>query len=135
MDAMQLGAIPRNRQELEVRAPLRQARVLDVVPVGTAATDLVTALEFQDFEVQKMWVSNITGSARTCSAYIVPNGGAAGTGNAVFVGLNIPANSILQVEALEGYRIGPLDKIQLIASAASSLNAGLWGFDIAGEYN
>ena len=67
-------------------------------------------------EVLDINVSNTTAGALTAGVYLVPTGGTAGTTNALFPSVSVPANTLIQWTGIQVLNQG--DFIQGIGSGA-----------------
>ena len=96
----------------------QSTRLIAPTVLGTTAAALYTAPGF--VQVANASVTNPTGSAVTCNAYIVPLGGTAGSSNIVAT-LSVPANSTAVIPSLTGQVLSTGETLQASASTGAAL--------------
>lgn len=122
--------------ELRVRTQ-QGAGIVPSRPVPLAHLALTDAL--QDFatvragvmlRVQRLAVTNVSGSAATLTLHAVPSGGTAADGNAEMKGLSVAANTAVDLSDLIGGLYEAGTKLRALASAADALVLHGWGEEI-----
>ena len=83
--------------------------------VTAATTTIYTVPALTRAMVKDIDLCNTTAGALTVNVHLVPSGGAAGTGNALFYGVSIAANTTLQWTGVQIMNAG--DTIQVQGSA------------------
>lgn len=133
-DPFQRQLITRQRTEREQFRPTQSLIIHgpDETTVGTAATTLYTAPEERFFLVEEMTVTNITAGTETFDIHFVPNGGTAGTGNAVIYQEQIATATSLRIATLSGLFLEPQGAVQAKTSTVGGINITFWGIEVEG---
>lgn len=71
------------------------AKQLGQAAIGVGVTTLYTVPASTRAILKSLDIANTAGAARSVRVFLVPNGGSADTGNAMFYDLSIPAQGIL----------------------------------------
>ena len=118
---------PRFTQEITPTPTLRYPIPISPVPLQTANTTVLTANVDIDFHVESLRAVNVTSTGAHVTVYVVPNGGTAGTGNAVVFQKAVPANDFVTLFMQEGMLLVPPEH-SLVASCQTNNAINLHGF-------
>ncbi len=117
---------PRATQSIIVHAP-------DDTTVGTSATTLYTVPDNKFFLVEEVSVTNVRSTGTELfDLYMVPNGGSAGTDNAVIYQEQIDAKTSLRLATLSGLMLDPQAIFQAKTTNSGGINVTFWGVQITG---
>ncbi len=115
---------------------LRQQPITTAV-LTTSAAIIHTAPERFDFLIRLFWAANIDSVARTITIYLVPDGGSPSDANAICKDYSLAANRTIALDFMApqggfGVLMQPLMTLRALCSAASVVNVGGWGHEVAG---
>ena len=108
--------------------PISHLRIT-ATSMGTAET-LLTVREETAFEVKRLAVVNVTGSAATLSLFTVPSGETPGNANAELVGVSIPANSAVDLTDFIGGLYAAGTTFVVFSGTTAALTIHGWGEEI-----
>ncbi len=97
--------------------------------IGSAQT-LFTVRDNTAFEIKRLCVANVTGSAATLSLYSVPSGGTAGAGNAELVGYSIAANTSVDLTEIVGGLYAAGTTLEAFSNTNGALTIHGWGDEV-----
>ena len=123
------------RFQPEANHLLRVPRPIDLVALQTTAGTILTARADADFQIEHIFVANVSGSAATYTLHLVPASGSVSTANKVIDAEAISANSSSVVFALKGMMLQPGMTLRGLGSANDAINIGGWGYDFQGQYS
>lgn len=95
-----------------------------------AVVTYYTALAGIIADIAAATVTNVTSGVVTVTLYIVALGGSAGSTNIVVQTKSVPANSSVQLWEIIGQKIPTGATIQALASANSSINLTVGGYEV-----
>ncbi len=116
---------PRGTQSIIVHFPSKTT-------VGTSATTLYTVPDGKFFLIEEVTVTNVAASTETFDLYAVPNGGSAGTGNALIYQEQLAASTSLRLTTLSGLMLDAQAILQAKTSSSGGINVTFWGVEITG---
>ncbi len=128
------GQIGRQRQEFE-RPRGTQAVIVHFpskTTVGTSATTLYTVPDGKFFLIEEVTVTNVASGTETFDLYMVPNGGSAGTTNAVVYQEQVTTKTSLRLTTLSGLMLDAQAILQAKSSSSGGINVTFWGVEITG---
>ncbi len=129
-----LGLNPRQRFESE-RARPTQSLVLHYpsqTTIGTSATTLYTVADNRFFVIEECTVTNVAVGTETFTLYFVPDGGSAGTANAVVYQEQVAANTSLRLTTLSRLALDAKMILQAKTSSSGGVNVTFWGVEVSG---
>lgn len=86
-----------------------------------AAQTFVTAAADEMVQVDKLTVTNKSGTAATLTLHAVPSGGTIGDTNKELDAINVPANTTLRVDGLLGGLYAPETELQVYSGTNGAL--------------
>ena len=124
------------RQRFESERPRGTQAIIAHGPgdttVGTGATTLYTVPDGKFFLIEEVTVTNAASGTETFDIYMVPNGGSAGTTNAVVNQEQVATKTSLRLTTLSGLMLNPQAILQAKSSSAGGINVTFWGVEITG---
>ena len=104
------------------------AQLVPATQLTAGAASYYSAPANTGAEIQAATATNVTGTARTVTVYLVASGGAAGATNIVVQTRTVPANSAVQLWELIGQKVPTGASIWALADAATAVNLTIGGY-------
>ena len=103
-------------------------QIVPTAQLTAAAVTYATAPASTDYEIGAATATNVTGTTRTVTVYLVASAGTAGSTNIVVQTRTVPANQSVQLWEIIGQKMPAGATLQALASAASAINLTVGGY-------
>ena len=128
-DNLNFRQVPRTLAAVE-RRPVPIAHLSVTATTSGTAQTLFTVRDNVAFEVKRLAVANVTGSAATFSLHSVPSGGTIGIGNAELFAVNVPANSSADLtDFIQGF-YAQGTTLEVYSGTNAALTVHGWGEEV-----
>jgi hypothetical protein len=123
------------RTEQERAPALRVPRPVSVTQLGDTVSTLLEARADADFQIESLFLANITATLETVTIYFVPADTATDTTQAIVRNFEVPANSRVTLFSRdEPAMLDPGMSLRAQCSSASAVNIYGLGYDYQGVY-
>lgn len=133
MTPQQGASTLRTRQEIEAPRLLKSRQEIPLVRMAATFSTILTARADAYFEIEGLWVANVTNAAHSYSICLVPSGGTATIANALAWEIALPANTVDYAVGAAGMLVPPGYTVQVDADAADVINVYGWGWNVVGD--
>lgn len=123
----------RTRQEIEAQKLLKSRQEIPLVRMAATFSTILTARADAYFEIEGLWVANVTAAAHTYSVCLVAPAGSATIANALVWEVSLPANTVDYAVGAAGMLVPPGYTVQVDADAADVINVYGWGWNVVGD--
>lgn len=130
---MQGALTPRQRQEIEAPRLLKSRQEIPLVRAQTAFSTILTARDDAYFEIEGLWVANVTSAAHDYSVCLVAPAGSASSANALIWESSLAANTAGLAGGAAGMLVPPGYTVQVNTDLNDAVNVYGWGWNIVGD--
>ncbi len=128
------GALtPRQRQEIEAPKLLKSRQEIPLVRAQTTFTTILTARDDAYFEIEGLWASNVTTSARKYAVCLVAPAGTPTVANALIWEVSVPANTVDYAVGAAVMMVPPGYTVRVNSDANDAVNVFGWGWNVVGD--